>query len=112
MRFRDKNPNTAALVKTLAAQPQAPVWRALAEALNRPRQGLSEVPLSRIERAHGKVLVVPGTVLGTGTVTKKHTVAALRFSATARQKIEAAGGSCISIEEAAKHKPADLRILG
>jgi large subunit ribosomal protein L15 len=33
-------------------------------------------------------------ILGTGEITKKLTVAAHAFSATARQKIEAAGGSC------------------
>ena len=57
---------------------------------------------------------MPGTVLGNGEVTKKLTVAALRFSGSARQKIEKAGGSCLSISEVAeKHaKGMGVRIIG
>ncbi|MCC9607507.1 50S ribosomal protein L15 [Blastopirellula sp. JC732] len=36
-------------------------------------------------------------VLGTGDLTKKLTVSAHRFSESAKQKIEAAGGSCVII---------------
>ncbi len=119
MKLRDKNPVTAALVQKLVAQAvenKAPVWRAVADALNRPRQGGAEVPLSRLESLADSrgTLLVPGTVLGNGDVTKKLTVAALRFSSTARQKIEKAGGSCLSISEVAdKHaKGMGVRIIG
>ena len=37
-------------------------------------------------------------VLGTGELTKKLTVSATKFSATARKQIEAAGGTCQEIE--------------
>ncbi|EAQ82585.1 50S ribosomal protein L15 [Blastopirellula marina] len=36
-------------------------------------------------------------ILGTGELTKKLTVSAHRFSASAKEKIEAAGGSCVII---------------
>ncbi len=40
-------------------------------------------------------------VLGVGDLDRKLTITAHRFSATARQKIEAAGGSCHALEHAA-----------
>jgi large subunit ribosomal protein L15 len=41
----------------------------------------------------------PIKILGTGEVSKKLTVKAHGFSATAKQKIEAAGGSCETFED-------------
>jgi large subunit ribosomal protein L15 len=42
---------------------------------------------------------VPVKILGQGELSKKLTVHAHGFSATAREKIEAAGGTCQLIEE-------------
>ena len=42
---------------------------------------------------------VPVKVLARGEITKKLTVRAHGFSAAARQKIEAAGGSCLPVED-------------
>jgi large subunit ribosomal protein L15 len=52
--------------------------------------------------ANGPVKLVK--ILGDGEITKKLTVAAHKFSATAKQKIEAAGGTCevIGAKAAAK----------
>ena len=119
MHLRDKNPITAALVQKLVQQAvanKAPVWRAVAEALNRPRNGIAEVPLTQLERIGDtrSTLLVPGVVLGNGEVTKKLTVAALRFSGSAKSKIEKAGGKCLSIGEVAEQhaKGMGVRIIG
>ena len=42
---------------------------------------------------------IPGKVLGQGDITKALTVHAHAFSATAREKIEAAGGTCQLIDD-------------
>jgi large subunit ribosomal protein L15 len=42
---------------------------------------------------------VPVKILGRGELTKKFTVHAHRFSASARSSIEGAGGSCQVIED-------------
>jgi large subunit ribosomal protein L15 len=42
---------------------------------------------------------VPVKVLGQGDISKKLTVHAHAFSATAREKIEAAGGACVLVED-------------
>ena len=42
---------------------------------------------------------VPVKILGRGELSKKYTVTAHRFSKSAREKIEGAGGSCTVLEE-------------
>jgi large subunit ribosomal protein L15 len=42
---------------------------------------------------------IPVKILGRGELSKKYTVSAHKFSAGARQKIEAAGGTCVVVED-------------
>ncbi len=49
-------------------------------------------------------VVVPGTVLGEGRIVKAGNVYALRFSKSAREKIERAGGKCLNIQELLESK--------
>jgi large subunit ribosomal protein L15 len=44
-------------------------------------------------------------ILGHGELTKKLTVTAHRFSASAREKIEAAGGTAVALRDEATAKP-------
>jgi large subunit ribosomal protein L15 len=48
-------------------------------------------------------------ILGHGELTKKLTVSAHRFSATAREKIEGAGGSVVSLRDTTKEAPSRKR---
>jgi len=70
--------------------------------LNRFEDGarVDEVALKAVGLANGKAAGVK--ILGTGDLSKKLTVVASAFSESARQKIEAKGGSC---EVAVKAKP-------
>lgn len=79
---------------------KAKFWQAVARNLKRPRRTAYEVNLHRLENSADPELtnVVPGIVLGTGEVTKKLNVAAWKFSASAKQKIEKVGGKCMSLE--------------
>src|SRR5207247_336102 len=76
----------------------APIWRDVAERLERTRKNWSEVNLSRLSRyaEKGQQIVVPGVVLATGEITTPVTVAAFRTSIAAQKKIEAAGGRAIT----------------
>ncbi len=49
-------------------------------------------------------------VLGSGELTKRLTVTAHRFSATAREKIEAAGGKVVELREPAAKRPTRRRV--
>ena len=59
-------------------------------------------------------VVVPGKLLGSGNITKKITVSAYSFSQTAKNKVEAAGGKCLSYNEFIKSNPkgTDVMVIG
>ena len=61
-----------------------------------------------------ETILVPGIVLGSGEITKAHKVVALRFSASAKEKIESKGGKSILIEDYVNENPtgAKTRIMG
>ncbi len=119
MKPRNKNPVLRDLIMKLqkkSLEKDAPVWKAVAKGLNRPKRKRYEVNLFRIEK-HAKsreTLVVPGTVLGTGNIKRTVTVAAVKFSGNAKEKIEKAGGKCLSIEELMEKNPngSKIRIMG
>jgi len=115
MKVREKNPILKKEIERLSqAGVEKPVWKAVAKGMNRPRRRRYEVNLSKLERfaAQGDTVIVPGIVLGEGELKKRVTVAAVKFSADAKRKIEKAGGKCLSIEEASKMEPSKVRIMG
>jgi large subunit ribosomal protein L18e len=125
MKVRDKNPVLKKIIedfnrkghegKSAGKGPAAGcgVWKALAEGMNRPRRTRFEADIARIEKfAKAKdTIVVPGVVLSKGEVTKPLTVAAVRFSASAKAKIEKAGGKCMDISELDEKSVSRVRIM-
>src|SRR6056297_3345372 len=98
------NPRLRSLIadlKSAARSSGADVWADVAERLEKPRRTHAEVNLGRIERyaREDETVVVPGKVLGSGALRKGVTVAAVDFSGTARQKVEAVG-EAITLEQA------------
>jgi len=118
MKVRGKNELLADLIKKLdekGRQENKPFWQALAKKLNRPRRKAHEVNLFSLEKHAGKeTVVVPGYVLGSGEITKPVTVAALKFSGNAEEKIKKAGGRTLDIEDFIESKPnlKTVRIMG
>ena len=86
---------------------KAPIWATAHDMLGRSASTKVEVNLGRLSRISedGGALFVPGKVLGSGTLDKKLVVGAFAFSASARDKIEAAGGSALTLEEFVKKYP-------
>ncbi len=112
------NPQTRKTIELLLEQfkkEKAKIWRYVAEKLQTPRRRKIEVNVSKFEKYcnDGDYVVVPGVVLGNGELTKKVYVAALRFSKQAKEKIENAGGKCMSIEELIKINPkgSNVRVM-
>ncbi len=95
------------LLNRKSIETQAPIWRTVADKLNKSRRAKVEVNLSDIERhaANGDVVVIPGIVLGSGDLSKSVNVAAWKFSTSAREKIKKAKGKVWTIEELAKENP-------
>ncbi len=112
------NINTRKLVlelKRLAKKEEAAVWARLAEEIETPTRRRREVNISRIDM-HAKdneTILVPGKVLSAGSLSKKLTVAAFKFSGKAKEKISKSGNA-LSIEELMKKNPSGkgVRILG
>jgi large subunit ribosomal protein L18e len=107
---------TLIALRRAARDHKAPVWRAVAEDLSRPRHQVNPVNVGHLERlTEAKAtVVVPGKVLAQGELTHPLTVAAFHFSSAARTKIHAAGGTALTISELIKAKPdgAGVRVYG
>jgi large subunit ribosomal protein L18e len=81
----------------------APVWRAVADRLEKPSRAWAEVNVGEVRRVadeDASLIVVPGKVLGGGYLGEEVTVAAWSFSGQAREKIEDEGGRALSLDEA------------
>jgi len=116
---RKSNAHLQSLVGSLkqaARENEAPVWKAVAGRLESPARTWPSINISRLERhTEAKAtVVVPGKLLGSGAISKPLTVGAFSFSASAREKVEAAGGSCLSLPEMLKAHPkgAGVRLMG
>ena len=88
----------------------------MAETILASRKNRASVNVAHISRnsKEGASVVVPGKVLGAGSIDHKVTVAAFSFSHGAKEKIVASGGKCMDIAEfvAATPKVKDVLILG
>lgn len=111
------NPRLTDLIaelKSHARKHNADVWDELAGRLERPRSSHAEVNLGRIERyaREDETVVVPGKVLGSGTLRKEVTVGAVDFSRTAESKIDQVGEAC-RLEELLDRNPdgSGLRVI-
>ncbi|WP_088336429.1 50S ribosomal protein L18e [Methanopyrus sp. KOL6] len=99
-------------LKKAAREYNAPVWRDVAERLSRPRRQRAEVNVGKLDGLarrgviqEEETVLVPGKVLGDGVITQPLRVAAWKFSRTARAKIEAVGGECLTIRELLEENP-------
>lgn len=116
---RKTNPALIALVASLREKGReegAPIWRDIAQRLERPSRLWAEVNVGKLETnvGDGETAVVPGKVLSAGHVTRPITVAAFGFSGRAKEKITAAGGKTLTLEAlAADNKTGSkCRIVG
>ncbi len=92
---------------------KAPIWKKVAYTISKPTRQRPEVNLYKVAKAATSIVVVPGTVLAIGSVSKPVTVAAFKCSSKAREKIEAAKGKVITIQELLKSNPTgkDVTVL-
>ncbi|WNY25502.1 50S ribosomal protein L18e [Methanolapillus millepedarum] len=107
---RKTNPRMINLILTLknaANENDAPIWSAIAKKFENPCRNYADVNLSKVNRyaKENEVLLVPGKLLGAGDVDFPVTVAALSFSVAAAEKIAAAGGKCMRIEDILEENP-------
>ncbi len=110
MIIRKTNPKITGLIKSLkesSYQKEAPIWKDVAKRLERSTRRQAEVNLSQLNRytSSDELVLVPGKILGSGTLDHKIQVAALSFSSSAKAKIETAGGECLAITQLMDKNP-------
>ena len=93
--------HTSTMLERAGRKQKAPIWTEASFMLAGPTKNRVQVNLGRISRLtdEGDAVFVPGKVLGTGLIGRKRIIGAFAFSASARSKIEATGGSALSVEE-------------
>lgn len=95
---------------------QSNFWKAIVENLLKPTRQRRIVNVYKIDKfaQDGETIIVPGKVLSVGELHKKVNVAAMTFSAEAKQKIINAKGRALSIQELLHENPQGkkVRILG
>jgi large subunit ribosomal protein L18e len=107
---------TVTELKKASRENDAPLWKSVALRLEGPSRNWPSVNISKLEFNLNKnsKAVVPGKLLGAGNITKKITVSAYSFSQSAKNKVEAAGGKCLSYDEFIKSNPkgTDVVVIG
>lgn len=103
-------------LKKLSNSTGVNVWKAVAQKLSASASQRSQVNLSKINnniKDNEKIIIVPGKILGDGTLTKKITIVAFKASESAIAKIEKSGSKFITIKEYISKKPDNkIRIIG
>ncbi|MDO8428426.1 MAG: 50S ribosomal protein L18e [Candidatus Diapherotrites archaeon] len=118
-KIQSVNKETIELVKKLrqkTKESQQGLWKDIAKRLDRTRRYIAKVNLEKLEKLAqsnpGKILLVPGKVLGKGILVQKVKIAAMDYSAKAKAEINK-NGKAISLEELmnGKDKPSDIIIV-
>jgi len=95
---------------------EAKIWRVVADYLSHSRRRRITVNLSKLNRntETGETVVVPGKVLGAGSIGHSLNVAAFAFSQQARSKILKSKGKCMSIPELMEKNPkgSGVKLIG
>lgn len=102
-------------LRTLSNKEKVSLWTRIADDLNKSTRQRRNVNIYRINKntKEGETALVPGKVLSEGELTKKTTVAAFRFSDSAKNKINKIG-KAISLQQLMKDNPKGnkVRIIG
>src|SRR3989338_2556333 len=113
------NPILADLVNELkkrSNEQNVNIWKRIALDLEKPTRNRRIVNLSRINRyaKENETIIVPGKVLGSGSLNHKLTIAAWQFSQGAKEKITKLGAKMLTIEALSKESPKGkkIRIIG
>ena len=113
------NPHLKDLIlrlKRTASEKNVPLWRRVALDLSRSTRIRRQVNLSRINRftKKGDLVIVPGKILGSGKLEHSLTIAAWRISEQAKEKVQLAQGTYLTIDELLASNPTakKIKIIG
>lgn len=113
------NPQLANLIAELKKKSileSSPFWKRIATDLEKPSRNRRAVNLSRLNRftKENEIIIVPGKVLGSGSIDHKITVVAFTFSGGAAEKLKKQNCGAISIYDFISKNPktSEVRIMG
>ncbi|MBL7051813.1 MAG: 50S ribosomal protein L18e [Nanoarchaeota archaeon] len=88
-----------------------PLWKRIASELEKSTRSYVSVNISKIDKVirEGEIAIIPGKVLSLGSLSKKTTVAAFKFSESAKAKINEKG-QAITIQELVKSNPKGKKV--
>ncbi|MGI0093420.1 MAG: 50S ribosomal protein L18e, partial [Nitrosotalea sp.] len=98
------------MVKTLrgaSKKNNAPIWERLADLALKPTRAKRTMNLGQLDKfvSDNDVVVVPGKILGTGSLSHKITLCSFSISTTGAKKIIQSGGKISDISEIIKNHP-------
>ena len=95
------------LLETIMTAKKLEAWRKVGDILAYPRRKAVMINLSEIDREskEGDTLVIPGKVLGEGSINKKIVIVAFAFSKDAEKKLKEKKCGIVSIKEEMKKNP-------
>ena len=103
------------LLKKESREKQAGIWLDIAEYLSKTRSQRISVNLSTVNRntKRSDIIVVPGKLLGSGSIDHAVTMASFGASQKAKEKLVAAKAKYLSIPELLEKNPkgANVRII-
>ncbi|MCL4451215.1 MAG: 50S ribosomal protein L18e [Candidatus Thermoplasmatota archaeon] len=113
MSLNGKNKDSNEIVDTIdtlvrvSRENSSAMWRDIAERLSGGSRRYASINVGKINKLSndGDVVIVPGSVLGSGVINKKVTLSALRISKSAMQKLQKSGSSFKPIRELATENP-------
>lgn len=103
------------MLKKTSREKKVRIWADIAQRLQKPARQRASVNVGKLDRLckKGETVIIPGKLLAGGAISKAINVACANCSVQACEKIKAAGGKCLTIEELMKAKPkgSDVRII-
>ena len=107
------------MVKTLrgaSKKNNAPIWEKLADLALKPTRAKRTLNLGQINKfaSDNDVIIVPGKVLGTGSLSHKITLCSFSISASGAKKVVESGGKVLDISQIIKNHPTGkgVKIIG
>jgi large subunit ribosomal protein L18e len=112
------NPEVVVLtseLKRCSRETGSRIWRDISERLSKPKRSWAQVNVGEID-AHvkdGDKVAIPGRLLGSGSISKKITIASVSCTKGAKDKVEKVGGKVVGLLEMASLYPSgsDIRIM-
>lgn len=103
-------------LKAASKKNNAPIWLKLADMALKPSRAKRVLNLGQIDKhvTDNDTVVVPGKVLGTGSISHKITLCSFSISTSGAKKVSQSGGKIVNFAQLIKNNPTGkgVKIIG